>query len=209
MWVLILTVEQKVISAVKEAPAKAAAPALGNPAPLGLLAFGMTTILLCMKVAGLIPAESLGMVVAMGIFFGGIAQVIAGWLEFKNGSTFAGTAFTSFGLFWILFIVIQLLPKLGLTAAVDGKSMGALLAVWGAFIACMFIATLKMPRMFQIIFGSVTVLFFVLAAADYTGDAMIRTVGGLFGIFCGASAFYLAIADILNETYGKKVLPIG
>jgi succinate-acetate transporter protein len=82
---------------VQEAPAKAAAPVLGNPAPLGLMGFGMTTILLCMKLAGLIPAESLGMVVAMGIFYGGIAQVIAGWLEYQKGNTFAGLAFTSFG----------------------------------------------------------------------------------------------------------------
>jgi hypothetical protein len=173
------------------------------------MGFGMTTILLCMRVTGLIPAESLGMVVAMGIFYGGLAQVIAGWLEFHKGNTFAGTAFTSFGLFWILFIVIMLLPKLGLTGAVDGKSMGALIGVWGLFVTYMFIATLKKPRAFQVIFGSAALLFFVLAVGDYTGDTTIKTVGGFIGIFCGASAFYLAMADILNESYGRKVLPIG
>ncbi|WP_439651972.1 acetate uptake transporter [Methanooceanicella nereidis] len=182
---------------------------LGNPAPLGLMGFGMTTILLCMKLAGLIPAESLGMIVAMGIFYGGIAQVIAGWLEYHKGNTFAGTAFTSFGLFWILFIAIQLLPTLGLAAAVDGKSMGALIGVWGLFMAYMFIATLNKPMIFRIIFGSATVLFFVIAIGDYTGEALIKTIGGYIGIFCGSCAFYLAMADILNETFGRKVLPIG
>ncbi len=206
-WVIILTVEQKVVSVVKEAPAMAAG--LGNPAPLGLMGFGMTTILLCMKLAGLIPAESLGMVVAMGIFYGGIAQVIAGWLEYHKGNSFAGLAFTSFGLFWILFIAIQLLPRLGLTAAVDGHSMGALVGVWGLFVTYMFIATLKKPKIFQVIFGSAAVLFFLVAAADYTGDATIRLIGGYEGIFCGFTAFYLAMAEILNEAYGKKVLPIG
>lgn len=205
--VIVLTVEQKVVSVVQEASAKPAV--LGNPAPLGLMGFGMTTILLCAKLAGLIPAESLGMIVAMGIFYGGIAQIIAGWLEYQKGNTFAGTAFTSFGLFWILFIVIQLLPILGLAAAVDGKSMGALIGVWGLFMTYMFIATLKKPRVFQIIFGSATVLFFVIAIGDYTGSALIKTAGGYIGIFCGASAFYLAMADILNEAFGRKVLPIG
>ncbi len=208
IWVIILTVEQKVVSVVKEAPAKAPA-GLGNPAPLGLMGFGMTTILLCMKLAGLIPAESLGMIVAMGIFYGGIAQIFAGWMEFHKGNTFAGTAFTSFGLFWILFIAIQLLPKLGLTAAVDGHSMGALIGVWGLFVAYMFIGTLNKPRAFQVVFGSAALLFFIIAAGDYTGDATIKTVGGYVGIFCGFSAFYLAMADILNEAYGKKILPIG
>lgn len=207
LWVIILTVEQKVVSVVKEAPASASV--LGNPAPLGLMGFGLTTVLLCAKLAGIIPAESLGMIVAMGIFYGGIAQVIAGWLEFKKGNTFAGTAFTSFGLFWILFIAIQLIPKLGLTAAVDGHSMGVFVGVWGLFMAYMFIATLKKPKMFQVIFGSATILFFVIAIGDYTGDAFIKMLGGYIGIFCGFSAFYLAMADILNETYGRKVLPIG
>ena len=202
-----MTVEQKVVGVVQEAPVKHAV--IGNPAPLGLMGFGMTTILLCMKLAGLIPGESLGMIVAMGIFYGGIAQIVAGWLEYHKGNTFAGTAFMSFGLFWILFIVIQLLPKLGLTAAVDGKSMGAFIGVWGLFMTYMFIATLKKPKAFQVIFGSATVLFFVIAIGDYTGEALIKTIGGYIGIFCGASAFYLAMADILNETYGRKVLPIG
>jgi len=208
IWVIILTVEQKVVSVVKEAPAMAAA-GLGNPAPLGLMGFGMTTILLCMKLAGLIPAESLGMVVAMGIFYGGIAQVIAGWLEYHKGNSFAGLAFTSFGLFWILFIAIQLLPKLGLTAVVDGHSMGALVGVWGLFVTYMFIATLKKPKIFQVIFGSAAVLFFLVAAADYTGDPTIKLIGGYEGIFCGFTAFYLAMAEILNEAYGKKILPMG
>jgi hypothetical protein len=207
IWVILLTVEQKVVSVAQEAPAKSVT--IGNPAPLGLMGFGMTTILLCIKLAGLMPAQGFGMIVSMGIFYGGMAQIIAGWLEYHKGNTFAGTAFTSFGLFWILFIVIQLLPTLGLTAAVDGQSMGMLIGVWGLFMTYMFIATLKKPLIFQIIFGSATVLFFVIAVGDYTGSALIKTIGGYIGIFCGSSAFYLAMAEILNESFGRKILPIG
>ena len=203
-----MTVEQKVVSVVKEAPA-AAAPAIGNPAPLGLMCFGLTTITLCMMQAGLVPAEAFGAVVAMAVFYGGIAQIFAGWMEFHKGNTFAGTAFTSFGFFWILFMAIMLLPKLGLAGAVDGHSLGALLFVWGLFVTYMFIGTFPKPRAFQVIFGTAALLFFIVAAAEYTGNADIKTIGGYEGILCGLSACYLAMAEILNEAFGKKVLPIG
>jgi hypothetical protein len=200
-----LAVEQKAINVTQAAVVKAAH---ANPAPLGLMGFGMTTVLLCLKIAGLIPAESLGMVFAMGIFYGGIAQVIAGWLEYKNNNTFAATAFTSFGLFWITFIVISLLPMLGLAGAVDGVSMAAYVGIWGVFTTYMFIGTLTKPRTFQFVFGSAMLLFFIIAIADYTGNSLVRTIGGYEGIICGASAIYLACAEILNEAYGRKVLPI-
>jgi uncharacterized protein len=203
-----LTVEQKVVSVVEEAPAKVA-PVLGNPGPLGLMAFGLTTVTLCLMQAGLIPAAGFGAVVAMAIFYGGIAQIFAGWMEFHKGNTFGGTAFVSFGFFWILFISILLLPKLGLTAAVDGHSIGALLFIWGLFVTYMFIGTLPKPRAVQLIFGSAALLFFLVAAAEYTGNVDIKTIAGYEGIICGFSAFYLAMAEILNEAYGKKILPIG
>ena len=204
-----MTVEQKVVGVVQEAPPKAAGSAIGNPAPLGLMCFGLTTITLCMMNAGLIQATAFGAVVAMAVFYGGVAQIFAGWMEFHKGNTFAGTAFTSFGFFWILFMAILLLPTLGLTPAVDGKSVGALLFVWGLFVTYMFIGTLPKPRAFQVIFGTAALLFFLVAAAEYTGNADIKTIGGYEGIICGFSAFYLAMAEILNEAYGKKILPIG
>ena len=183
--------------------------ALANPGPLGLTGFGMTTVLLNLLNGGLIASTGLGMILAMGIFYGGIAQVIAGILEFRKGNTFGMVAFTSYGLFWISLVAILLFPKMGLASAPDGVSMASYLAMWGLFTAYMFVGTLNKNRALQFVFGSLVILFALLAAADFTGIAMIKTIAGYEGIICGLSAIYLAFAEVVNETYGKELLPIG
>ncbi len=188
---------------------KAVVSALANPAPLGLMGFGMTTVLLNLLNSGLIASTSIGMILAMGIFYGGIAQVVAGIMEFRKGNTFGTTAFTSYGLFWISLVAILLFPKLGWASAPDGVSMAAYLAMWGLFTAYMFVGTLNKNKAIQFVFGSLAVLFFMLAIADFTGIAMIKTLAGLEGIVCGFSAIYLACAEVLNDAHGRKVLPIG
>jgi hypothetical protein len=181
---------------------------LANPAPLGLMGFGATTILLNLHNAGIIAATSLGMIFAMGIFYGGIAQIIAGVLEFRKGNTFGTLAFTSYGLFWISLVALLLFPKMGLADPVDNVSMAFYLGLWGLFTLYMFVATLKKHRALQVVFGTLTVLFFLLALGDYTKIDWIKTLAGYEGILCGLSAVYLACADMLNETYGKPVLPV-
>lgn len=178
----------------------------GNPAPLGLLGFGLTTILLNVHNAGFFPLTS--MILSMGIFVGGIAQLIAGVQEWKVNNTFGATAFTLYGSFWLSFAVLNLLPASAVTPS-GSFDIGVYLVVWGIFSVFMFIGTLRISRAHQIIFGSLVVLFFLLAIGDFTGSRLIKTIAGFEGIFCGASAFYAAVALILNEVYGKTVLPLG
>jgi succinate-acetate transporter protein len=180
-----------------------------NPAPLGLMGFGLTTILLNLVNAGLLGADALGMILPMGIFYGGLAQVIAGLLEAKQGNTFGTTAFTSYGLFWLSFVAINILPKMGLSEPASTTAIGAYLFVWGVFTALMATATLKANKALQVVFISLAVLFFILAIGDFTGVTAFKILGGYEGIFCGSSAVYLAIAEILNETYKKTLLPVG
>ena len=175
-----------------------------NPAPLGLLGFGMTTILLNLHNAGYYPLDT--MILGMGICIGGLAQVIAGAMEWKKKNTFGTTAFTLYGFFWLSLVALLVLPKLGLGEASSPVAMGWYLSVWGLFTACMFVGTLKLNRALQVVFLSLTILFFMLAYADFTGTG--KTLAGYEGIFCGLSAFYAAIAQILNEVYGRKVLPL-
>jgi hypothetical protein len=192
----------------KQETAAASASLLANPAPLGLMGFGMTTVLLNLHNAGIIAATSLGMIFAMGLFYGGLAQVIAGILEFRKGNTFGTTAFTSYGFFWITLVALLVFPKLGWAAPVDSVSMAFFLGAWGLFTGYMFVGTLKKSRALQVIFGTLTLLFFLLAIGDYTGIAWIKTLAGYEGILCGFSAIYLACAEVLNEVYGRQVLPI-
>ncbi|MDP5239859.1 acetate uptake transporter [Uliginosibacterium sp. 31-16] len=178
-----------------------------NPAPLGLLGFGMTTILLNLHNAGLFGMNS--MILAMGIFYGGIAQVIAGVMEWKKGNTFGTVAFTSYGFFWMALVGLVSFPKTGLMEATSTGGLVAFLVMWGIFTAILFVGTFKLNRATQVIFGSLTLLFALLALGDATGNETISHIAGWEGIFCGASAMYAAAAQILNEIYGYELLPLG
>ena len=180
----------------------------GNPAPLGLMGFGMTTVLLNFHNAGFFPLDS--MILAMGIFYGGVAQIIAGIMEWKKGNSFAATAFTSYGMFWLSLVALVVLPKSGVgIIAPSGMAMPAYLAMWGLFTAVLFIGTLRLNRALQVVFGSLTLLFALLAIGDAQGSAAIGRIAGWEGLFCGASAIYTGLAQILNEVYGRTIWPLG
>ncbi len=178
-----------------------------NPAPLGLIAFGMTTVLLNLANAGLIGLTS--MILAMGIFYGGIAQIFAGWMEWKKGNTFGTTAFTSYGLFWLTLVFLIVMPKWGVIGAADAGGMAAYLFIWGLFTFVFWIATLKHNRALQVVFFTLFILFWLLALKELTDSSSIGVIAGWDGIICGLSAIYTGLAQVLNETYGKVVMPLG
>lgn len=178
-----------------------------NPAPLGLLGFGLTTVLLNIHNAGYYELNT--MILGMGIFYGGIAQIIAGIMEWKKNNTFGTTAFTSYGLFWLSLVGLILLPKLGLGEAASKPAMAAYFFMWGLFTFVMFLGTLKLNRALQFVFLSLTILFFLLTARDFLGSASIGTLAGYEGIICGLSAVYTGLAQVLNEVYKKVVAPLG
>jgi len=180
---------------------------IANPAPLGLCAFGMTTVLLNLANAGFIEVSS--MILAMGIFYGGLAQVIAGYIEAKKNNTFGLTAFTSYGFFWLSLVGLIVIPSLGWIPKPSDSSMVAYLGIWGLFTFLMFFGTLKLNKALQFVFGSLTILFILLALAHGTGNKNFDKIAGYEGIICGLSAIYTGIANVLNELYGKTVLPIG
>ena len=180
----------------------------GNPAPLGLLGFGMTTVLLNLHNAGFYELNS--MILAMGICYGGLAQIVAGIMEWRKNNTFAATAFVSYGLFWLSLVTMIILTKLGWGAASNETAMAAYLAMWGLFTAVMFVGTLLLNRALQFVFGTLAILFFLLAIGDFTGaSAGFKHFTGYEGIFCGFSAMYAGLAQVLNELFGKTVVPLG
>jgi succinate-acetate transporter protein len=183
---------------------------LANPAPLGLIAFGLTTVLLNLFNAGLF--SSLSMILAMGLAYGGLAQIIAGAMEFKNGNTFGTVAFSSYGLFWWSLVGLLVLPNLVGVASPsfdEANAMAAYFFMWGLFTFVMFFGTLKANRAIQFVFMSLAVLFFLLTAQKLTGDATLLKITGGEGIICGLSAVYLGLAEVLNEAHGRAFLPIG
>jgi hypothetical protein len=193
--------------------------ATANPGPLGLMAFGMTTLLLNIHNAGIYEMNT--MILAMGVFYGGIAQVIAGIMEWRKNSTFGMTAFLSYGLFWLTLVGLIAFPKwMGIDAPSE-TAMGYYLLAWGVFTVLMFVATLRINRSLQAVFLSLTILFVLLAFRDWAGGgASAETVLGVSGvtwghiagwegIFVALTAIYGSIAQVWNELYGRVVLPLG
>jgi uncharacterized protein len=185
---------------------------LANPAPLGLLGFGLTTVLLNLHNAGVFnPLDT--MILAMGIAFGGLAQIIVGIMEFKKGNTFGTVAFSAYGFFWWSLVLLLVLPKLTFIspgfAAPNDASMAAYFFMWGIFTFAMFFGTLKANRALQFVFMSLAILFFMLTTRELLGNPVwFNTITGIEGIICGGSAVYLGLAEVLNEANAKTVLPI-
>ena len=177
-----------------------------NPAPLGLLGFGLTTVLLNLHNAGVFPLDA--MILAMGIFYGGIGQVIVGIMEWKKNNTFGATAFTSYGLFWLTLVALIILPQTGYAAKPSSTSMTAFLIMWGLFSFALFIGTFKLNKKLQVVFGSLVVLFFLLALGDATGNPQVKTLAGYEGIFCGFTAIYTGLSQVLGELYGTTLAPV-
>jgi succinate-acetate transporter protein len=177
-----------------------------NPAPLGLCAFGMTTILLSVHNAGVTGLSS--PILAMALFYGGIAQVIVGIMEWKKNNSFGMLTFGSFGFFWISFAAILMLPVLGLAKGPQPVELAVFLAVWGIFALGLFICTLKMHRLLQVTLAAVVLLVVLLVAAQLTGSSLVLNAGGVVGIIAGALALYMGMGQVINEIYGSRVLPV-
>jgi succinate-acetate transporter protein len=177
-----------------------------NPAPLGLCAFGMTTMLLSLHNAGITALSS--PILAMALIYGGIIQVIVGIMEWKKNNSFGMVTFGSFGCFWIVFASLLLLPALGIAKGPTPLDLAAFLTLWGIFAFGLFICTLRMHRLLQITLAAVVLLVILLVAAQLTGSSMILNAGGVMGLVAGALALYLGMGQVINEIYGSRVLPL-
>jgi len=180
---------------------------LANPAPLGLAGFGLTTLILNIVNADLIAKESIGMVLPVGLLYGGLAQFLAGMWEMKKNNTFGFTAFSSFGAFWMALGIMIILENTEVVEPVPKNGLSVFLGAWGLFTAYMFIGTLKISRALQMVFGTLTILFFLLAWGEHNETVM--KIAGWEGILCAASALYASAALVINESWGRYVAPLG
>ena len=204
----------KTATAMAPAPAQAAAPqtlavvdTTANPAPLGLLCFGLTTTMLSMHNAGLFGLDA--MILAMAVFYGGIAQVFAGVFEWRKNNTFAATAFISYGFFWLTLAGIITFPKMGLAERPSEVAMASYLGIWGLLSFVMFIGTFRLNRALQVVFFLLVVAFALLSIGDLIGSPALTRLAGWEGIVLGLSAIYTGLAQVINEVYGRALMPLG
>lgn len=185
---------------------------IANPGPLGLAGFGLTTVVLSVINAGLLPHEAVPAVVPLAFAYGGVAQIIAGILESRNGNTFGMVAFLSYGLFWWWFAFLQWTVGAGWLAAPPASSVALVLLMWGVFTLLLWIVTFRLSLGVWSIFLLLWITFFFLAAGDFgylIGSVKCGTIGGYFGILTGLDALGVAFIEILNATAGRVVLPLG
>jgi len=197
------------------APAPAPTASVGwtpaNPGPLGLAAFAATTFMLSMLNTTLVSeAGGLAGVLAVALAYGGIVQVLAGMWEFRAGNTFGAVAFSSYGAFWISYFVLVKVT-VGPTTTHAGVSLW--LYAWAIFTLLMLIASVRTNGVLVAVFSLLTITFFLLAAgnAGLTGvQATNSTIklGGWFGLATAAGAWYGALAQVMNSTFGRVVLPL-
>ncbi len=207
----------------------AAAATVADPAPLGLAAFALTTMVLSAINAGWISAIDEPVVLGLAIAYGGTAQLLAGMWAFRKGNTFAATAFSSYGAFWLSFwLIVQFyvpMVKAGTAAALGPGAttaqiaaatadhlnviLGLYLFMWGVFTAYMLIASLAGAKAVQVVFFLLTLTFFALAIGRWNNSTDWTHIGGFLGILTACAAFYASFADVVNATFKRTVLPTG
>lgn len=178
-----------------------------HPGPIGLIGFGIANILAQLHNVNILPASSL--LILMGLFGGGLAQVLSGLLDFRQGNTLGATSSIMYGFFWIIgFSMLYVPPPSGFVLN-DHISLGIYAVLWGLFTLVLFICSLKDSLASQIVFGTLTIQYIFAAVGNLLNNPLIMIIGGFEGIICGLSALYLGFAILVNEEYGRKVWPLG
>jgi len=189
------------------APAPTVVLKMANPGPLGLLGFGLTTIALSAVNAGLLTPDAVAAIVPLAFAFGGIAQLIAGVLEFKAGNTFGMVAFTSYGLFWWWFALLRWTIGAGWLKAPPASAVATILLLWGVLTLLLWVVSFRLNKGVWSVFLLLWVTFLLLAAGDFgygTGK-----LGGWFGLVTGVDAMLVAFVEVLNATAGRVVVSLG
>ncbi len=180
-----------------------------NPGPLGLAGFGLTTCVLSAINAGLLPHEAVAVVVPLAFAYGGIAQLIAGVLEFRNGNTFGMVAFISYGLFWWWFALLQWTIGAGWLKPPPASAIATVLLMWGILTFFLWIVTFRTSKAVWSIFLLLWITFFLLAAGDFGHGAGFTKLGGYIGLLTGIDALLVAFIEVLNATANRTIIPLG
>ena len=177
---------------------------MGNPAVVGLAGFGLTTLILQFHNLGLC---GLGPVVALGLMFGGAAQLIAGYQEFKCGNNFGYSAFVSYGAFWIALCLILLMNYFGIYKS-SGTDIGWFLVVWTLYTAIMWVGALKIHGAMSSTF-TLLLLGFILLDLAHFGYPQMTELAAYVLILCALNAWYMMAHVIFMDLFGRDVLPVG
>ncbi|MGH9434584.1 MAG: acetate uptake transporter [Terriglobia bacterium] len=184
-------------------------PRMANPAPLGLAGFGLTTVLLSLLNAALLPAAATNAVIPLAFAYGGAAQIIAGILEYRNGNTFGTVAFISYGTFWWWYALLLWTLNAGWLKSPGNAGLGVTLLLWGVFTLYMWVSTFRLNVALWLVFLTLWITYGLLAAGSLGAGLRYQRIGGWVGLACGIIALYTSFAEVTNDTFGRRVIPLG
>ncbi|MEO6880237.1 MAG: acetate uptake transporter [Mycobacteriaceae bacterium] len=192
-----------------EAATRGAALEIADPGPLGLAAFAMTTFVLSVFNAGIISDGKLeAVVLPLALFYGGLAQLLAGMWEFRKGNTFGALAFTSYGAFWLSFAALVKYVAPGLPAGDAYEAVGLFLLAWTIFTVLMLVAAVRVNGAVLAVFAALTLTFIFLTWGELSQTKGLTHVGGYLGLLTAVFAWYGAFAGVVNSTWRRTVLPV-
>lgn len=183
---------------------------LCNPAAIGLGGFAMTTFILQIHNLGWVE---LGPVLWIGLAYGGLAQLIAGYFEYKLGNNFGFSAFVSYGAFWIAlcgYVIAGHNPEWvsnNVTLKFTALGLGWFLVAWTIYTAIMFVAAMKHNSALSFLFLTLLIGFIGLDFKELAGSSTLGTFAAWDLIVCAGTAWYMMAAVILGDV-GIK-LPLG
>jgi succinate-acetate transporter protein len=182
---------------------------IADPAPLGLAGFAMTTFVLSVFNAGIISDAKLeAVVLPLALFYGGLAQLLAGMWEFRKANTFGALAFTSFGAFWLSFAAYVKFVAPTLPATDANKATGLYLLAWTIFTAYMTIAAMRTNLAVLAVFVALTLTFLALTIGELSTTTSITKLGGWLGLITAVIAWYASFAGVTNATWRRTVVPV-
>jgi uncharacterized protein len=193
---------------VEPAPERAKTLDWGNSAPLALLAFAVTTFMLSMINADAVAVTTTPIVLGVALMFGGLAQLIAGIIQLRTGNTFSGVLFAGFGAFWMSFFAIGQWFAKDIPALQLGHALGLFIYAFGIFVVVMLAASFRTNVVVVVALALLVGVFFCLGAGNYGAHTTLIHWGGYLGLAAAACAFYLALAELCEFSYGRSVLPV-
>jgi len=175
-----------------------------NPGVVGLAGFGLTTMVLQFHNVGWC---GVGPVVALAFVFGGLAQLLAGFQEFKCGNNFGYSAFVAYGSFWIALGIIFLFNYFNIYHS-DTKDIGWFLVAWTMYTFIMWIPAMKIHGAMAVTFTLLLIGFILLDFAHF-GFPDLTPVAGYELMLCALAAWYMMASTIFAQVFGRNVLPVG
>jgi uncharacterized protein len=185
-----------------------ALPAIADPAPLGLAAFGLTLMVFSMFNAGLLDKTGEPIVLGLALAYGGIAQLLAGMWEFRRGNTFGAVAFGSYGAFWLSYWLLQQFFAGRIPGAERSSAVALFYVSWAILTALLWIASIRTTAVVSLMLFLLTVAYLMLGIGDAGTHTELVKIGGWFGLASAAAALYGAFASVTNSTVERTLLPL-